>query len=230
MRTIQQYLHWMKLCQQLDPDCTYLVHHNYRKDRRTREDLEEDGAAPLKLSEVERRLYVEGPPGLLDLDNCVLYLAKEKDRLEKLLEESRFEVSEKIQKRNTKTVFDDVPALCTRYEHKKGIVSVQFFYGSERPILRANIKARESTAPLSFYKHVEEVQSGEAELSFTACILLNHYGRRSFVPNQSGYEEEKSLEVGMRDNSLPLLEAIVQNRIPAILQPKYASITLVNLP
>lgn len=44
------------------------------------------------------------------------------------------------------------------------------------------------------------------------------------------FEAEKALEVGMRDNSLPLLEAIVQNRVPTILQPKYASLSLLNLP
>lgn len=229
MRTIQQYINWMKFCQKLDPDCTYLVHHNYRKDRGTRVDLEEAGATPLKSFDVGRKLYLEGPQGLLDLDNGVLYIGDEKERLEKLLERVGFEVNEKIQKRNTKTIFDDVAVFYTRYEHRRGIVSVQFFYGSEGPILCANIKTREGTTPVSFYKILEEVKSGEAELTFNGCILLNHYGKKPFKPGQSRFEEKKADEVGMRDNTLPLLEAIVQSGIPALLKPKGVSPTLLNL-
>lgn len=67
--------------------------------------MEEDGANPLKLSEVERRLYVEGPQGLLELDNSVLYVVNEKDRLEKLLEKAGFKVNEKIEKKETQSLF-----------------------------------------------------------------------------------------------------------------------------
>ncbi len=230
MRTIQQYIKWMKLCQQLDPDCTYLVHHNYRKDRRTEADVEEDGAAPLKLSDIEIRLYRDGPTGLLDLDNSVLYTGGEKDRLEKLVVVARFNVNEKIEKRNSKTVFDDIPALYTRYEHRKGVVSLQFFYSTERPFLSVNIRAREGTDLISYSKLLEEVRSGDAELEFSACILFNHYGSRPFKPNQSRFEDKKSLEVSMRDNSLPLLEAVLDKRLPALLKPKGTYPILLNLP
>lgn len=56
MRTIQQYVDWMKLCQQLDPDCTYLVHHNSRQYGATNKELQADGATPLKHPDVEKEL------------------------------------------------------------------------------------------------------------------------------------------------------------------------------
>ena len=220
----------MRLCQQLDRDCTYRVYHNYRKDRRTKADLEENGATPLKLSDVERKLYQEGPDGLLDLDNSVLYIGGQKQRLETLVAKAGFNVNEKIEKRNSETVFDDVPVLCTRQEHRKGVVSLQFFYGIEKPLLRANIMAREGTNLISYSKLLEEVRSGNAELTFSACILLNHYGTRPLVPNQTRFEDEKYREVSMRNNSLSLLEAVVEEKLPALLKPKGTYPVLLNVP
>lgn len=229
MRTIHQYFDWMKLCKQLDPDCTYLVSHSHREKRGiTEEELEREGIPP--LSEMEEKLYVKGPTGLLELDNSVLYVKGEKEQLEKLLEKAGFEVNEAILKRNFETGFDNAPAWCTRYDHKNGVVTLQFFYGMKKPLLRANIKDRKDTGLLSWLDLIEEVYSGEAEYLFDAAFILNHYGRKPFRPNQSGFEFEKAQEAGMRDNSLPLLEALVNEAILAILKPKGTYPVLLNLP
>ncbi len=230
MRTIKQYVDWMKLCRKLDPDCTFLNHHFCREGRPTEEELREYGATK-RISDIERRLYTRGPTELVDLDNSILTASEEKDKLEELLDKTGFEIVEKTSKRNSKIIFNDnVPALWTNYEHRDGVVSLQLFYGIDRPLLHANIKAKKGTGLVSYYDIIEEVRSGDAEYSFYATIFLNNYGKRKFIPNQSRFEARKALNVGMRDNSLQLLEAIVKKKIPAILYPKPADPVLLNIP
>lgn len=150
--------------------------------------------------------------------------------MEKILEKVGFEVNGAIMKRNFEADFDNAPAWYTRYDHKNGVVTLQFFYGMKKPLLRANIKDRKDTGLLSWLDLIEEVYSEEAEYSFDAAFILNHYGRKPFKPNQSRFEFEKVQEAGMRDNSLLLLGALVQEDIPSLLKPKGTYPVLLNLP
>jgi len=60
--------------------------------------------------------------------------------------------------------------------------------------------------------------------------IFNHYRKRPFKLNQSRFEDEKELEIMMRDNSLPLLETVVGEKIPALLKPKGIYPVLLHVP
>ena len=250
MRTIADYLDWMKNVDKLDPTLEHLFYHQSRDD--LSECTAEDRERFPNETNIERELYVgdSNPGELVRLDNSVLYLSATIEEIERLYRKKGFELedSKSIDEYTKLTLGRRAVVAKQRYfTHTEAPVVLRTFHSIENPYSLRH-KVVTGTRTLGERELFEEVTEQNADIVINAFIWIN--GGASL-----GYDSKSSrriVEAMQKVNSVPasygldsvsqqgtkvlmmlvgpLLQTVVDQNVPAILTYKQGTNTVANLP
>ncbi len=254
MRTIVDYLGWMKKVDKLDPRLEHLFYNHARGD--LFECTEEDRERFPDETDVEKELYVgdENPGELIRLDNSVLYLGATIEDIERLCKETGFEV------RDSQSIDESVGLNLGRrrvnakqryFTHSEAPESIllRTFHSIDNPYsLRHKVVA--GTRTLSEKEMFEEVDEKEADIIVRASLWINGGAIRNYDTQRqpslriveaarkareipASYGLDSVSEQGTKSLMMlvgPLLQTVVDQNVPAVLSYKQRTYTVANLP